>query len=183
MKIFKFNEFLNESVGIPQIIDDFVTLMEEQPVIEMYPEDERDIVREGWITKEHKMYSTPAIKRYFKNKYGSEYNSMDIDIAHQYRPNIKILTKKLADKGMTLQTTPVKGQYGEITWFYSVNLSDEERNKIKAKYEAEFAKRYAKYFDKKALARRPITPLKKRRRKGGVSEALELLIESLFNLK
>lgn len=182
MKIFKFNEFLNEAVSIPQVIDDFVTLMEEQPVIEMYPEDEGDVVREGWITKEHKMYSSPGIKRYFKNKYGSEYSSTNINNAYQYDPNIRILTKKLADKGMTLQTTPVKGQYGETSWFYSVNLTDEERNQIKSKYEAEFAKRYANYFAKKALARRPIAPVKRRGKKGGVSEALELLIESLFNL-
>lgn len=182
MKIFKFNDFINESVSVPQVIDDFVTLMEEQPVIEMYPEDEGDVVREGWITKEHKMYSSPAIKRYFKNKYGSEYNSINVSNAYQYSPNIRILNRKLADRGMTLQTTPVKGMYGEISWFYSVNLSDEERNQIKQKYEAEFTKRYANYFAKKAMTRRPAPPVKKRKKRGGVSEALELLIDSLFNL-
>lgn len=182
MRVFKFAEFINESVDVSRVIDDFVTLMEDQPVIEMYPEDEGDTVREGWITKEHRMYSSPGIKRYFKQKYGDDYNSINVSNAYQYEPNIEILKKKLANRGMILQTTPVKGQYGEKTWFYSVNLSDEERNQIKSKYEAEFTKRYANYFTKKSLSRRQ-SQTSRRSRKGGVSEALELLIESLFNIK
>jgi hypothetical protein len=182
MKIFKYNEFLNEAVSVSQVIDDFVTLMEEQPVIEMYPEDEGDKIREGWITKEHKMYSTPGIKRYFKNKYGEEYSSMNVSNAYQYEPNIRILTRKLADKGMTLQTTPVKAQYGETSWFYSVNLSDEERNQIKEKYEEEFRKRYAKYFIKKAEARKSPTKLARKGSRKSTNEAIEILVEALFSI-
>jgi len=186
MKIFKFTEFVNESVSAPQVIEDFVALLEEQPVIDMYPED-TDGTREGWITKEHKMYSIPAIKRYFKNKYGDDYSSLSVENAIQYDPNIKILTKKLADKGMTLQSTSFKGQYGDTSWLYSVNLSDEERNSIKSKYEDEFKTRYSKYYDRKALGRKASVATAKPSRRGrkatkGVSESMELLMECLFSL-
>ncbi len=188
MKIFKFIEFVNEAVSAPQVIEDFVKFLEEQPTIDMYPEDDSDKVREGWITKEHKMYSIPAIKRYFKDKYGDDYSSLSVENAIQYDPNIKKLTKMLADKGMTLQSTPVKGQYGDTSWFYSVNLSDEERTSIKEKYEGEFKTRYSKYFNRKTLGKKAsVATAKPSRRgrkatKGGVSEAMELLIECLFSL-
>lgn len=185
MKILNFNNFLinEETISIPQVIEDFVSFLEEQPIITMYPEDVEE-TREGWVTKESKMYSIPGIKKYFKNKYGDEYTSLSIENAIQFDPNIKILTKKLADKGMTLQSTPIKGQYGETSWFYSVNLSDEERTSIKGKYESEFKTRYAKYSNRKELGRKAsLASSKPRRRSSKVSESMELLIECLFSLR
>ena len=189
-KIFRYNEFVlnEEAVSIPQVIIDFVEFMKESPVVDFYPEDEDGKVREGWITKEHKMYSTPGIIRYFKAKHGDDYSSLNVRNAIHYDPNIKKLTKMLSDNGMTLQMTPMKAMYGETSWFYSVNLSDEERESIKSKYEAEFASRYANHFARRAAARKTATKpaASKRGRKstkGDIKEALELLIEGLFSIK
>ena len=73
MKIFKYDDFINEAISVPEVIKDFVKFLEESPTIKFYPEDEDDKVREGWITKEHKLYSLPGIKRYFKDKYGDDH--------------------------------------------------------------------------------------------------------------
>jgi hypothetical protein len=154
MKIFKFNEFIiNEAVAVKQIIDDFVKFIEKSPEVTFFPEDEEGKVREGWITKEHKLYSPAGIKRYFEEKYGEEYTSLGVDNAISYDPSIKKITKALSDKGMTFQKTPIKGQFGDKTWFYSVDLSDSEIEKIKEKYEAEFSKRYAKHTTAKSASK------------------------------
>lgn len=148
MKIFKFSEFvLNEAVTVKQVIEDVVDFLKKSPVITLYPEDKGDL-RQGWISKEHKMYSVVGIKKHFADKY----SSLNIDNAVRYTPSIKILTKALADKGMTLQTTPIVAQFGEKSSFFSVNLSDSEINTVKEKYEKEFADRYGKYTTAKREA-------------------------------
>lgn len=187
MKISKFNDFVNESVSAPEVLKDFVTFLEKSPTIDFYAEDE-DGVREGWITKEHKLYSLPGIKNYFKKKYGKDYTSLAVDNAIMYDQNMKKLKKMLTDKGMTLQSTSLKGQFGDKSWFYSVDLEDSEITSIKKKYEEEFAKRYEKYTKRKAEAKTKKVDTKKAPKKAAkkatkVSEAFELLIEGLFNIK
>jgi len=196
-KIFKFNEFvLNEAVSTKQVIEDVVDFFKKSPVIELYPEDKGDVVREGWLSKEHKLYSLSGIKKHFKEKY----SSLNIENAINYTPSIKILTKMLADDKMSLQTTKLKGQFGDTNIFYSVNLTDSEIKSVKEKYEKEFAKRYDKYLTskkeapKKAAAARLAkeeakkTPAKKTAKKRITkkaekkNEAFELLIERLFSL-
>lgn len=184
MKIFKYDDFINEAISVPEVIKDFVKFLEESPTIKFYPEDEDDKVREGWITKEHKLYSLPGIKKYFKDKYGDDYTSLSVDNAIMYDPNIRKLKKMLSDKGMTLQTTSVKGQHGDKSWFYSVGLEDSEIKSIKDKYEKEFASRYEKYTQRKSSAKKKVEPKSKRGKKATkVSEALDLLIEGLFSIR
>ena len=189
-KIFKFNEFsINEAVAVKQVIEDVVDFFEKSPVVSFYPED-KDEVRMGWITKEHKLYSTAGIKKYFEEKYGKKYSALNIDNAINYTPSIKTLTKKLSDKGMTLQKTKIKGQFGQTLEFFSVDLSDTVLASVKEKYEEEFAKRYSKYMsDKKEAPKKSADAkaskaeeAKKAKKKAAKkkNEAFEFLIESLF---
>lgn len=173
----KWNEFINEAVSVSTVLTDLVKFLEESPIIALYPEDEEGEMREGWLSREHKLYSVPAIKKWFKEKYGTEYSSLSIDNAIGYDPNIKALEKMLSDKGLKLQWTKLKGQYGDSNWFFSVNLSDSELKSIKDMYENEFKKRYAKYFVRKS---QKFVPSKKKTSRK--NEALEVLLEALFNL-
>ena len=175
MKIQNWQQF-NEAVTVPQVIEDLVAFLEESPIITLYPEDaEGEEVREGWITREHKLYSIPAIKKFFKEKYGEEYSSLSVDNALLFEPNKKALEKLLKDKGLTLQWTKLRGQYGDSSWFFSVNLSETELNSIKSMYEGEFKKRYAKYQLRKSGKFQSSKQTRK-------NEALEVLFEALFTL-
>jgi hypothetical protein len=173
----KWSEFINEAVSVSTVLTDLVKFLEESPVITVYPEDEEGETREGWLSREHKLYSVPAIKKWFKEKYGTEYSSLSIDNVIGYEPNIKALEKMLSDKGLKLQWTKLKGQYGDLNWFFSVNLEDSELKSIKDMYENEFKKRYDKYFVRKS---QKFVPSKKKKERK--NEALEVLLESLFNL-
>lgn len=176
MKIQNWQQF-NEAVTVPQVIRDLVSFLEESPVITLYPEDvEGGEVREGWLTREHKLYSIPAIKKFFKEKYGEEYSSLSVDNALLFEPNKKALEKLLKAKGLTLQWTELKGQYGDSSWFFSVNLSETELKTIKEMYEVEFKKRYSKYYLRKS------TKLKSSKTSTKKNEALQILFEALFNL-
>lgn len=181
MKIQKWSDFINEAVTVPQVITDLVSFLEESPVITLYPEDvDGEEVREGWITREHKLYSIPAIKKFFKEKYGEEYSSLSVDNALLFDPNMKALEKLLKEKGLSLQWTELKGQYGDRSWFFSVNLSDVELKAIKEMYEMEFKKRYTKYHLRKAGRLQSSSKVKLK--KSSKNEALEILFEALFNL-
>jgi hypothetical protein len=190
-KIFNFLSFVNESykmneaVSIPQVINDFVDFIEESPVVEMYPDDSGETLRQGWITKEHKLYSLSGIKNYFEEKYGDDYSSNDINIAVNYAPNIKKLEELLTERGLSLQVTNIKASYGDTYPFYSVSLSDSERNQIKEEYEEEFKKRNELYYSRRLAGIQKSKKIEEDRpRRGGVkkNEAIELLIESLFSL-
>lgn len=177
MKIQRWIEFIKEAITVPQVIGDLVKFLKESPVITLYPEDvEGGEVREGWLSREHKLYSIPAIKKWFKEQYGTEYTSLSVDNALLYDQNRKELEKALKDKGLTLQWTQLKGQYGDSSWFFSVNLSDTELKSIKEMYEQEFKSRYAKYFKRRTGKLQPS------RTKTRKNEALELLFEAIFNL-
>jgi hypothetical protein len=177
MKIQKWLQFINEAVTVPQVITDLVSFLEESPVITLYPEDVEGVeVREGWLTREHKLYSIPAIKKFFKEKYGEEYSSLSVDNAILFEPNRKALEKLLKSKGLTLQWTELKGQYGDSSWFFSVNLSETELKTIKEMYEMEFKKRYSKYYLRKS------GKLKSSKTSTKKNEALQILFEALFNL-
>jgi hypothetical protein len=179
-KILSFYKFIYEAVSVPEVIDDFVNFIEESPVVEFYPEDTTEEVRQGWINQEHKMYSIAGIKRYFKEKYGTEYSSNSIDNAIVYAPNIEKLEEKLQERGLFLQVTNIKASHGDTYPFYSVNLTDSEREEIKLKYEQEFRIRNRIYYSRRAEAiiksRDNSLPIKNSRK----NEALELLIECLL---
>ena len=206
MKIIKYSEFINEAVAVAKVIDDFVKFLEESPVVVMDENRVEDKTKEGWLAKEHKMYSLSGIKKYFKDKYGDDYTALSIDNAVAYAPNIKRLTNILKEKGMTLQTTTLKGQYGDNNWFYSVDLSDAELEKIKEKYEKEFSERYSKYQSKKEESKKASVTTKKAAPKKAAkkaapkkaaknaakkaakkaapkNEALQFLFEGLFSKK
>lgn len=168
--IFNFYDFINEAyVQVPKVIEDFIDFMIKQPVV-TWKYDPNS--KEGWINKEHKLYSKSGIRQYLKEKYKDGYKEDNLATAIQYDTNIKIIKKKLKEKGeelygesLELGVVNVRCEYDFVasegsntTPFYylkkksdkvKIGLTEEEAKELKLEYEEAFKKKQSKSISAK----------------------------------